>query len=385
MTSHIFPDFNYSASDLAFFQQELLHPQENVINYQYPCIEFPASVLPNINNLVSTGTETETFTCSHPGCSYTTNTLSKLKSHQRIHAREKPYRCSTNGCTFTTVTLSALKAHERTHSGVRPFKCTFTGCTYRAARLSDLKTHIRTHTGERPYKCIFPGCNYAGSTSSHLKVHERTHTGVKPYKCKFPGCFFAAARLYELKKHEQAYRHETLGYSTTRRPSTRIPPSLPQSLEAPNPPQTLSSESVIQSSSLHPSLPQPPSPLQSTVPYVSIPLSALELQNSPIPAFLIAPILPPMPSYTIHHQPNDQQNQPSSVFPAALLSETELLQTLSASLLQTPFVVPDPFFLGSSTIPISSYSSSSSTSPSNSSLLVDPINPFYQSTSTTDS
>uniref|UniRef100_A0A0L8G4U8 C2H2-type domain-containing protein n=1 Tax=Octopus bimaculoides TaxID=37653 RepID=A0A0L8G4U8_OCTBM len=122
------------------------------------------------------------FLCNLEGCGKTFLTSYSLKTHVRVHTKEKPYECDMKGCEKAFNTLYRLRAHQRLHTG-DTFNCDENGCTKYFTTLSDLRKHIRTHTGERPYKCSENGCGKAFAASHHLKTHTRTHTAHDLRSC----------------------------------------------------------------------------------------------------------------------------------------------------------------------------------------------------------
>mmetsp|Transcript_12328 Transcript_12328/g.50702 ORF Transcript_12328/g.50702 Transcript_12328/m.50702 type:complete len:111 (-) Transcript_12328:821-1153(-) len=64
---------------------------------------------------------------------------------------------------------SLSPAHARGDEGSRPFACPFDNCTKRFSKKYNLKTHIRIHTKERPYVC---DCSLKYMYKSSLVKHR---------------------------------------------------------------------------------------------------------------------------------------------------------------------------------------------------------------------
>lgn len=88
------------------------------------------------------------FTCSHPGCNFTSPTAQSLRHHQRYHLPEslRPHGC--NQCD-------------------RRFHCP-----------REVERHMITHTSERRYFCEVPSCLYA-TKGFGRKDHLTRHTRAK--------------------------------------------------------------------------------------------------------------------------------------------------------------------------------------------------------------
>ena len=81
-----------------------------------------------------------TFTCSY--CNKTFSSVSRMKTHERVHTGEKPFTCSV--CDMKFSQGGNLKAHMRVHTGEKPFACTV--CMEEFSYLYRLKSHMRVHT-----------------------------------------------------------------------------------------------------------------------------------------------------------------------------------------------------------------------------------------------
>ncbi|XP_070385681.1 zinc finger protein 678-like [Dermacentor albipictus] len=80
------------------------------------------------------------------------------------------HRCHL--CSYVTEKLAHLRTHERIHTGERPFRCHF--CSQRFSQNSHLKSHLRLHTGERPFPCAF--CSMSFTQPSQRNRHmKRRH------------------------------------------------------------------------------------------------------------------------------------------------------------------------------------------------------------------
>ncbi|XP_060760936.1 uncharacterized protein LOC132870934 [Neoarius graeffei] len=164
--------------------------------------------------------------CSQCGKSF--RTQSHLKQHQWFHTGEKPYHCSQCGKSFTT--QSNLRLHQHIHTGEKPYHCS--QCGMRFTRRSDHQRHQHIHTGEKPYHCSQCGksftqqyylqrhqwihtaekphhcsqCGKSFTTQSHLQEHQWIHTGEKPYHCSQCGKSFT--RQSSLQLHQRIHTGE---------------------------------------------------------------------------------------------------------------------------------------------------------------------------------
>lgn len=192
------------------------------------------------------------YSCSYPGCTYTSNYRTCISRHICIHTNKRPHKCQYPGCTYATIMPSDLKRHMCTHTGERQFKCQYPGCHYAATVKSNLIRHMHLHekltTGvqqsanldhtiiwtpekfpvtqqaicarpncdhttitickskpprvcKKSFKCPCFGCTYTTSDKNRLVAHMYTHSITKPLKCTHPGCDYTASAKGCLKKH----------------------------------------------------------------------------------------------------------------------------------------------------------------------------------------
>jgi hypothetical protein len=82
------------------------------------------------------------------------------------------------------------------------YRCTFPSCDYQTSHKANVRTHIRVHTKERPFKCRYAGCTFTSSQVGNRNMHERIHTGLKPHACNYPNCNYTSAKGSNLKAHK---------------------------------------------------------------------------------------------------------------------------------------------------------------------------------------
>ncbi len=82
--------------------------------------------------------------------------------------------------------------------------CETCGKTFKKS--AQLRTHMRVHTKEKPYVCNVLGCKYRSAQKGTLNRHMRQHSGEKRFNCNI--CSTTFTRKAGLKKHMESYIHK---------------------------------------------------------------------------------------------------------------------------------------------------------------------------------
>ncbi|HLJ30986.1 MAG TPA: hypothetical protein VKU36_00985 [Candidatus Babeliales bacterium] len=101
------------------------------------------------------------YQCTRLDCGYTTNHISRMTSHEKMHniktaALKKVYTCET--CGFLSLEKRTFENHEQTHGYEMQYECLVEKCGLRTATRKTMEWHLREKHKQHPESDI-PGEN----------------------------------------------------------------------------------------------------------------------------------------------------------------------------------------------------------------------------------
>ena len=108
-----------------------------------------------------------------------------LKKHMMTHSDETIFKCTT--CDFNCKYKSTMKTHQNRHLGTS-FSCSKPGCTFSTARETNLREHVKKHSKEKEFVCS--KCPKKFSQKKNLIRHMQAHSETLPmFICPFCDIF----------------------------------------------------------------------------------------------------------------------------------------------------------------------------------------------------
>ncbi len=133
--------------------------------------------------------------------------------------------CDQPGCTFTCDKTSLLKSHRVQSHGLDPavFKCTIPGCDYKAKIGGHVKRHLSNiHDVDVAWhSCDQDGCTFRSKEASNLRCHKKRVHQIT----------WTAMRTHGLREGGNEP-----GSSSPRVPKVKAPPKQPATNKVPAPP-----------------------------------------------------------------------------------------------------------------------------------------------------
>lgn len=147
----------------------------------------PETPSTNPNNDNASGGFIQQFECET--CKKRFASHKKLRSHSRIHPKEKLFVCQHPGCERVYAAQYMLNRHNRSHMQEMARICNNPGCGKQFNNKVNLMCHKRTHTGQSLVFCEYPGCirNFIDkkNLTRHMLTHYRNNQNLDhQYGCK---------------------------------------------------------------------------------------------------------------------------------------------------------------------------------------------------------
>lgn len=98
-------------------------------------------------------------------------------------------------------TIAAANGLNINMDAIRPHKCHWPDCKFATKDRKTLRTHMRIHTKEKPFKCSFPNCSYETGDPSNYRKHKRRHIAHTVFACDFEGCNFTTNKPDFMQSH----------------------------------------------------------------------------------------------------------------------------------------------------------------------------------------
>ena len=196
------------------------HLRTHLDERPFPCSQcnYGAKTRPAIKkHFLLSHTETKTFSCRYPGCTFRAKVVEGLKKHEIIHdlTRSREFQCDL--CLKKFFQKRSMERHLVRHEKWKNLVCYM--CGFEAKTSWHLRNHLNIHE-KKHLVCSVPNCNYRTENAGHLQRHEGSHEDKKFYNLPCPICsklFHAKANLREhLKRHdpEVPYKCEQCSFAT---------------------------------------------------------------------------------------------------------------------------------------------------------------------------